>query len=247
MTVPIISAPSWLPGPIRDLIRELEQTELADGQHTTLERMASDPRMEHVWGLLLSRDRKSGAFAYPAQRRDGAPVRSGDDLQFSAIREIFQFVFTARRDEIKASKIEEVFQNKKHLLENVVMLRAIANDLDLARTRELFGVADSDSKALAERDVAALRNVANWLEHLTSAMRGPDDPLIIQKHRGNPVERGIKILTATKLKELFGERLDGTAATLASVALGIKTTSARASRSALSKPKSSKKAASKRR
>lgn len=247
MTASKISAPPWAPEPIRNLIRELEQSDLADGHHTTLERMASDTRMEHVWRLLLSRDRKSGGFAYPALRRDDRPLLVGDDLQFSAIREIFYFVFKARRDEMKASKIEEVFQNKTHLLENAARLRTLADDLDLARTREMFGVVDANSKALAERDVASLRNVANWLEHLTTAMRGPDDPLIIQKHRGDPQERGIKILTARKMKELFGDRLDGTAATLASVALGIKTSSARASRSALSKLKPVEKAGASRR
>jgi hypothetical protein len=247
MTASKISVAPWAPELIRDLVWELEQTDLADGQRATLDRMASDPRMEHVWRLLLSRDRQSGEFAYPALRRDDRPLLVGDGLQFSAIREIFFFVFTARRDEMKASKIEEVFQNKTYLLENVARLRTLADDLDLARTREMFGMVDANSKALAGQDIEALRHVANWLEHLTSAMRGPDDPLIVQKHRGDPLERGIKILTATKLKELFGERLDGTAATLTSVALGIKTSSARASRSALSKLKPVEKADASRR
>ena len=70
--------------------------------------------------------------------------------------------------------------------------------------------------------------------------------MLVKKVRGDPVARGVQILTATKLEKLFGKRLDGTAATLASVALGVKA-SARASRSALSKTKPSKKAASKRR
>jgi hypothetical protein len=245
MTTSKISAPAF-PQPIRDLVEELQQTDLATEQLLILKRMASDVRMKNVWGVLLSRSRKTGAFAYPAQRRDDTPSHLGDDLQFSAIREIFHFVFTAARDKMKVSKVEEVFQNRELLLENIARLRSLADDLDLAAARDLFGVADPHSKALAAQDVAALRNVARWLEHLTSAMRGPGDPMLVKKVRGDPVARGVQILTATKLEKLFGKRLDGTAATLASVALGVKA-SARASRSALSKTKPSKKAASKRR
>jgi hypothetical protein len=240
-----ISMPTWMPEPVGDLIWELEQTDLSPEQHAILRRMSSDIRMKNVLGVLFSRNRKTGAFAHPAVQPEGDRFRSGDDLQFAAIRQICHFVFTAARDRMMVTKVEEVFQNKKRLLENAALLRSLANDLDLARARNQFGVSDPDSKALAARDVAALRNVANWLEGLTTATRGPGDPLIVRKHRGDRVARGVQILTAMKLKELFGKQMDGTAATLAGVALGSKT-SARVSRSALSKPKSPKKSVSKR-
>jgi len=200
--------------------------------------------MKNIWGPLLSRNRKTGGFAYPAVKRKGARRRSAENLQLSAIREMFHFVFSAARDQMMVSKPKEVLQNKERLLENIAMLRTLANDLDLARERGQFGVADPDSKALAAQDVAALRNVANWLEHLTGATRKPDDPLIVKKHRGDRVARGVQILTAMKLKELFGMQMDGISSTFASVAVG-RSTSARVSRSALSARKPSKKSASK--
>jgi hypothetical protein len=246
MTVANISLPTWVPETVRKIIQELEQSDLIPEQRSILKRLATDKRMQNAWGVLLGRDRGSGQFVYPALPRGGRRLGSGEDYQLSALSELFYFVFTAARDKMMVTKPEEILRNKEHLLENAKRLRILASDLDLARIRGMFGVADPQSKMLAERDVLALRHVANWLEHLTSASRRSDDPLIVKKHRGDPVARGVQILTAVKLEELFGNRLDGTAATLASVATGIRT-SARASRSALTKEKSSKKAGSSRR
>ena len=109
----------------------------------------------------------------------------------------------------------------------------------------MFGVSDPFSQMLADRDVLALRNVAGWLEKLTEATRRPSDPLIVKKNRGDAVVRGVQIVAAQKLKECFGNHLHGTAATLASVATGGKT-SPRVSRSALSSQKRPKKAGSNR-
>jgi hypothetical protein len=246
MSVPKISLPTWIPEAVRKLIQELEQSDLPPEQRSILKPLATDKRMQNVWGVLLSRDRTSGQFVYPALRRGDRPLSSGDVYQHSALSELFHFVFIAARDKMMVTKPEEVVRHKKELLDNANRLRMLANDLDLSRIRGMFGVADPLSEMLAERDALALRHVANWLEHLTRAPRPADDPLMIKRHRGNPVARGIQILTATKLEELFGNRLDGTAATLASVATGIRT-SGRASRSALTREKSSKKAGSKRR
>jgi hypothetical protein len=244
MTVPSISLPAWIPETVGRLVQELEKLDLAPGQRSILKRLATDERMQNVWTLLLSRDRGSGQFVYPAARRGGKRPGSKDD-QLSALSEMFHFAFTAARDRMMVTKPKEVLQHKKELLENAARLRMLANDLDLARVRGMFGVADPLSETLVKGDASALQRVANWLEHLASAPRRATDPLMIKRHRGDPVARGVQILMATKLKELFGDRLDGTAATLAGIALGIRTTS-RASRSALTKGKSSKKAVSKR-
>jgi hypothetical protein len=86
-----------------------------------------------------------------------------------------------------------------------------------------FGLTDTlESKQLAENDQAALIRAANWLESTTRALRQPNDPLIVERDRGDPVERGVHISIAEKLKLTFGNRLERTAATLASVALGVK-------------------------
>jgi hypothetical protein len=246
MTAPNISLPTWVPETVQKLFQEAEEADLPPEQRSILERLATDERMQNVWGELLRRDRGSGQFVHPALSRDGERLRSKDECQHSALGELFHFVFTAARDRMMVTKPEEVRRHREHLLNNAKTLRNLANDLDLARIRGQFGVTDPESVTLVESDVATLRRVASWLEHLTSAMRRPDDPLIVRKHRGDPIGRGVQILTARKLEELFGNRLDGTAATLAGVALGIKT-SARASRSALTRGKSPKKAGSFRR
>jgi hypothetical protein len=46
-------------------------------QRAIMKRMASDIRMKNVRGALLGRNRKTGAFAYPALRRDGTLLREG--------------------------------------------------------------------------------------------------------------------------------------------------------------------------
>ena len=64
--------------------------------------------------------------------------------------------------------------------------------------------------------------------------------MIVERHRGDSVVRGAQILIAKKMEELFVDRLDGTTATLTSVALG-KEATAKTTRSAFKKQKSKKK------
>jgi hypothetical protein len=241
MKPPSISLPPWVPQGVRKLIQEAVKAELPPEHRSIIERLATDKRMQFVWSEFLRRDRRSGQFVHPAVAFKGKRFPSIDDRQHSAVGEVFHFVFTAARDKMMVTKLEEVLRNKEHLLENANRLLMLANDLELAQSRGMLGVADPQSRKIANRDIVALRHVAGWLEGLTRASRRPDDPLIVKKLRGDPIVKGVQILTAMKLKELFGNRLDGTAATLASVAVGVKS-SARASRSALTKGKSPKEA-----
>jgi hypothetical protein len=87
--------------------------------------------MKNVWRELLRRNRKSGRFIYPVLLR-GKDSRSEDDLQLAALGELLGAVFTAARDNMKTSKLEEIYQNKKQLLKNAELLRTLANDLELA-------------------------------------------------------------------------------------------------------------------
>jgi hypothetical protein len=96
-----------------------------------------------------------------------------------------------------------------------------------------------ETKKLADNDRLALLRVADWLENTTRALRRPNDPLMVAKHRDDPIQRGVHISIANKLNYTFGRRLDRTAATLASVALGVKI-GVRPARSALSKKAPSK-------
>jgi hypothetical protein len=93
---------------------------------------------------------------------------------------------------------------------------------------------------LAENDRLALLRVADWLRNYTRALRRPNSHLMVKKHRGDPVRRGIYISITEKVLFLFGQRLDRTSATLTSVAIG-KHVGTRPARSALSRDKQTRK------
>jgi hypothetical protein len=225
---------------VREAIEQVGHPVLAREQRTIFGRMTTDKRMGNVWAQLISRKRPSRAFVHPAIQRDGATPSSSDEAQSHALRELFHFVFCAARDKMSVSKPSDVKRGKERLLEYAHIMRSVAQDLDLARITGQFGVHGAQDKALAADNSLSLRLVANWLEHVANAHRGPDDVLMVARHRGDPVVRGVQILIATKLEELFGGPMDGTAATLASVALD-KKTSVKTTRSARKKRKSTKK------
>ena len=227
---------------VEEAIQKVEIPDWVRAQRAILERMTTDDRMKKVWALLLSRNRPSRKFAYPARPRDSTGSKSADEMQFDALRELFYFVFSAARDKMSVSRPIEIQESKEDLAKNAKTLRAIANDLDLAAATGQLGVASAQDKQLAASDSASLRHVAGWLDQLSTAHRRPGDPMIVERHRGDPVVRGVQILIAVKLEELFGHRLDGTAATLTSVALD-KEATAKTTRSALKKEKSKQKGA----
>jgi hypothetical protein len=202
--------------------------------------MKTDDRMTKVWAVLRSRKRPSRKFAYPARPRDGTGSKSTDEIQFDALCELFYFVFSAARDQMKVSRPIEIQQSKEDLAKNAKTLRAVAHDLDLAAETGHFGIASAQDKQLAAFNSASLRHVAAWLDQLSTAYRRPGDLMIVERHRGDSVVRGVQILIAVKMEELFGDRLDGTTATLTSVALA-KEATAKTTRSAFKKQKSKRK------
>ena len=143
-------------------------------------------------------------------------------------------------DRIAVSRFAEILEGKRRLNDNANLLRDIAHDLAVAGNFGMLGLSDPKSLATAARDLLGLHHAANWLDHLAAISRPIDDPLVVKKHRGDPVVRAVQILIGSKLLEEFGQRLDGVAATLAGVALGADA-SPRASRSALTEPKPPKK------
>jgi hypothetical protein len=225
---------------VEEAVQKVENPDRVREQRAILERMTTDGRMKKVWALLLSRKRPSREFAYPARPRDSTGLKSADDMQLDALCELFYSVFSAARDQMTVSKPIEIQQSKEDLAKNAKTLRVIANDLDLAAATGQLGVASAEDKQLAAVNSASLHHVAGWLDQLSTAHRRPGDPMIVERHRGDPVVRGVQILIAVKMEELFGDRLDGTTATLTSVALG-KEATAKTTRSAFKKQKSKKK------
>lgn len=216
---PIGPLTEWTPKSVKAAIQRIEKTDLSASQRAILQRLALDPRMKQVWIVFLKRNRQTGEYAHPALKERRPEIRSKEKLQKEALGEILHFAFKAACDQIPVTKLRDVLQNKELLVKNVSMLRALAHDLDLARKTGQLGLKDALSKELATQDVASLLHVANWLERLVDGLRKADDPLMVRRHRGNPIVRGAQTLIAEQLVEMFGKRLMRTATTLASVAL----------------------------
>jgi hypothetical protein len=225
-----ITLPDWLPTSVARQARLIEARCLSAKQRAILRRLATDPRMRGVWGQLTCRERQGGGFLHPAQfkvvRCLEKSVFTKDQIQQEALSELLDCVFTAANDEVQVSKPGDGAYLKAKLLEKARMLREIADDM----------TAINSAYPLAAADAAALRRVAGWHEDGAARLRPPSDPLTIRHDRGDRVVRGVQIIIAAWLRENFRKSLDGTAATLASVALG-KKASPRVTRSAFSSQK----------
>jgi hypothetical protein len=240
----MINLPSWIPARIRPILEQMDRNPACFGhRRDVFERMLSDPKMEPVYAEFLRHDRETGDFFHPAAHRTNQ--QTVEEAQLQAIWETLEQVVSAAGDQLSVSKIEQIEEVKKRYGDLAIRLRELAHDMELAIKHRLL-MPDDDPlfEDIARHDAQALLRVANWLDHLTTTMRHPGDPLIVKRHRGDPIAKGVQITIGAKLAGLFGKRLDGTAATLTSVALGVKAT-ARASRSALTKRKPSKKRAPK--
>jgi hypothetical protein len=230
--IDIATLPDWTPKPVRDAIQTIEQQDLSFG-YPILKRLAFDARMKKVWSELLKR--KSGQFAHQARPRDESDFRTNDELQAGALRELILYVIIVSFEKRPVAKPKEIEAARKTALRYSQALKDIAADMALVITRGELGLTETlESKQLAEDDRMALLRVANWYENYIRALRRPNDPLMVAKHRGDPVLRGVHISIANGVLIKFGKRLDRTAMTLASVALGVNV-GIRPARSALTK------------
>jgi hypothetical protein len=227
----MIDLPDWTPESLKPILQELHQHRRTSGpRRTVFERLLNDPRMRVVYDEFLRRDRQTGNFFHPCQ--NSPEGRSPEEAQLDAIREVLRLVVSAAGDQIAVSKFEEIKAAKMRWGDDAKRLRLLAHDLELGAELGMLGIDDPASHLQALQDAQMARRLANWLDHLTSGMRRPDDPLIVERHRGDPIVRGVQIMISVKLDETFGGRFDETAATLTRVALGAET-SPRVSRSAL--------------
>ncbi len=220
-----ITLPSWLPPAVAKQVRRIEARDCPAEQRAILLRLATDTRLRGVWSELTRCKRPGGGFFHPAKPRLDKLALTQDEVQAEALGELFHFVFCAARDRVEVSKPEDVAPLKAKLHERARVLREIADDM--------APMADP----LAAADAVVLRRVADWQEDCVALLRPPSDPMTIHNDRGDRVVRGGPIIIAVWLRETFGKQLDRTAATLAAVALGQKT-SERATRSAFSGRKS---------
>ena len=215
--------PKWLPPSVEKEIRQIEERNLPVEQFSIVRRLATDGRMRKVWNELLRRNRTNGNYVNAA-KRSREPSLAQDEVQAKALREIFHFAFCAARDKRSVSKFEDVAREKDKLIQKALILRELAEMVEVSSFTSERAIPDSVSRQLAIADAAALLRVASWLEHVAAAFRQPDDPLMVMYHRGDPVVRGVQIEIAAQMQQTFGKVLHGTAATITSVALAKETT-----------------------
>jgi hypothetical protein len=242
-----IRVPDWTPPAVAKHVRRLEKLALPDDQWEVVRRLATDNRMQTVWKSLLRQRQSGDGYYYAAtQRAYMDKTWTQEQAQAYALRMVFQFAFEAARDQTTVTKPEEMRAKEQSLVDRIRTLREIADEL--APQHPVTSTLGTDVTAAyyittgssVNPDVFALDRVADWLEHRLSELRQPNDPLSVANSRGDPITRGVQIRCALNNIKFFGARLDGTAATLAAVALGKDEPSPRASRSALSRSKSAK-------
>lgn len=223
----------WTPEVIRKLIGN-DLSGLKHDRQQILYRLSADKRMRNVYFELLRKSRTTRAYLHSARTMKGRS-RSIEIEQLKAVRELIHFVAFTAEKKIHVSTNEDVQQQQESIRSTIVTLTHIASELEAAANNG--GLPNVNyPPALALSDASALRRVSNFLASLSGDARNDRDPLTVSRKRGDSVTRGVQIMISVKLEELFGNRLDRTAATLTSVALGVKT-SDRTARSALTKPK----------
>jgi hypothetical protein len=232
--IDVSALPRWTPDAVRDVIKNIEQMNLTFAYRPILRRLAFDVRMDKVW-IELQKKSKSGGFFHQARPRDDTDLRTNEELQSAGLRELVLYAVIAAFEKRPVAKPEEVEAARNTALRYAQALNDVAADMALAMTRGELGLTETlEVKQLAESDRLALLRVADWYTNYTRGLRRPDSPLMVEKHRSDPIERGVLISIADKLEFTFGKRLDRTAAAIASVALGTKI-GGRPARSALTK------------
>jgi hypothetical protein len=219
---------------IIETVRRIElDFRLTPEQRAILDRLLTDTRMDSVWRELRR--------CRPRPRAAWSASPTLPDVLSDAMAETLHFAFHAAQDQRTARKLDETEPMRLALLQEAETLRRVADDLTASVRAAPRHIADTTDPSQFLADADALRRVAAWRESLAATISSADDPITITNSRGDPTERGVQITIAAFLKDLFGNYLHGTAATLTAVALGLsQKPSPRVSRSAFSVPKAAK-------
>jgi hypothetical protein len=172
---------------------------------SAIERLTTDPRMERLWGRRgeLRKKNSAGGYLYPA--RGGSPELTNDERQSRAWAEIFLAAALLVGGRLPAITERELDRDVQPLIEAAARLRDELPHLDN------LGIEPSERAVIA--------GLAEKYERRARLFRGLAHP-IVERHRGDPELRGYVTALAREFERLFGQRLHGTVATIASVALG---------------------------
>jgi len=249
MTPPSLPhAPDWVPRRVADHAERIYQRLLEEGapdEHCqALLRLLTDDRMKTVWGTLQRRRRDSGytqdddrPYEFPAvgvmqEYENRRRQREG------MAKEMRERGFDAQTEMISGSMPHQLSAEE-------AQQEGMAQLLYLAVFAVRFGIraltlADAQASLVPLQDTArALRESATILrrhgldlgaeaadyaaqqaeQFIVHVAPEADDPLIIERNRGDATVRGVTISVGEKLRELFGSAMEGTAKTIAAVAL----------------------------
>lgn len=214
---------------IAEFLRSMwsEANSSSDSQ-AILGRLASDPRMLTVYATLLQKDRSTNQYLHAARTTnlDGQPyaiyVLGADERQHGAIEETLYNTFRAamNRNILRVTKDDEVEPARQALKARIDILNEVAAAMRETAGEHLGKPAERRAAMEMFADARALLRAADWNRKLLLKLRGPNDPLTVKNHRGDPIARGVGSTIASFLNDRFGSPLYGTSATLTSVALG---------------------------
>lgn len=220
--------PAWVPPRVADEAETLRLAMIEEGappQHLAmLERLQTDARMQTVWDTLKRRKRDRGTptgvreFEFPPDR---------DALKlFLNLPKPGDYIVAWELDRLSADDVQDLaLAVLLHMTMNAIRLdlRPITRtQLEERRSRyETAACAlDWDGAPPYDRAVAAqLRQYAAQLEGACARL-DPNDPLLVDRHRGDKRSRGLRSVVEHDLTILFGLSMRGLAATIVAVALG---------------------------
>jgi hypothetical protein len=193
-----------------------------------LERLLHHKLMARVWRQLLAKKRgMPGVYMHPAIG-DAVSADGPAIAQNRACGELFSAAFFTICNPVPASKWDEVEEFSQKMLADAATYLRVAGDL------ADNGLVDP----AADGGVAPLLRLAKvkkeQARRALAQMRTRDDPLVIDRDRGDRTVRGVSTLIAARMRELFGEDLLGLVSILVEVGLG-KNASRQAVRSACKK------------
>jgi hypothetical protein len=83
----MINLPDWTPEYVRPLLTQLDRNRACSGdRRVAFERLVNNKRMKSAYEQFFRRDRKTGAFLYPAKTRKRN--QTYQDAQLAALREV---------------------------------------------------------------------------------------------------------------------------------------------------------------
>jgi hypothetical protein len=112
--------------------------------------------------------------------------------------------------------VDEVEKYREKLLADAAKYRQVADKL------AANGLVDPAADAGAAATLRLAQVEEERARRILALTRTRDDPLVIDKDRGDRAARGVSTMLAMHLRELFGEHLYGVAAILTEVGLGEK-------------------------